>query len=163
MTCNSFSVLTLLDDRKHIAYFNKLVSDGLCDADLCPLQPYQLLHETQHPQSECVILHVVMNRWTGRKKVNLHDKTHLNSLSHVSRTLTCDIQTNRHTPGHSIYCASIMSCCKNCHHTSNSHLITCHNRESRNAIASVHPSVPPLISTLVFEPSDLWPWSFACE
>jgi len=143
MTCNSFSGLTLLDDRKHIAYFNKLVSDGLCDADLCPLQSYQVLHETQQPQSECAILCVAMNRinrWMFRKEGNLHDKTHLNPLSHVSRTLTCDSQTNRRTPVHSLYHSSITSCGKNCHHTSNSHLITCHSSESGNAIASVCPS-----------------------
>ena len=151
MTCNSFSALTLLDDRKHMTYCNKLVSDELCDADLCPLQSFQLLHETQQPQSECAILRVAMNRWTCRKKVNLHDKNHLKPLSHVSRTLTCELlQTD--IPGHSIYRASIMSCCKNCHHTSNSHLITCHSSESGNTIASVHPSV--CVSTCIH--SSFW-------
>jgi len=28
--------------------------------------------------------------------------------------------------------------------------------------ASVRPSVCPSVSTLYFEPTDLWPWSFAC-
>jgi len=47
---------------------NKLVSavaDGPSDA-LCPLKSYQLLHETQLPQSECAMLRVMMNGRTHR-------------------------------------------------------------------------------------------------
>jgi len=36
------------------------VADGPYDA-ACPLKSYQLLHETQLPQSECTMLHVMMN------------------------------------------------------------------------------------------------------
>jgi len=38
------------------------VANGPRDADLCSLKFYQLLHETQLPQMECVI--VVFNQWT---------------------------------------------------------------------------------------------------
>ena len=41
------------------------VADGLRDA-VCPLKSCQLLHETQLPQSECVMLHVMMNGRTCR-------------------------------------------------------------------------------------------------
>ena len=41
------------------------VADGPLDA-LCPLECYQLLYETQLPQSECAMLHVKMNGRTRR-------------------------------------------------------------------------------------------------
>jgi len=37
------------------------VTDGPHDAGLCQLKSYQLLHETQLPQTECAMLCVTMN------------------------------------------------------------------------------------------------------
>ena len=49
------------------------VVDGPRDAGLCTLKSYQLLHETQLPQTECAMLRVTMNGRT-RRPSKLSDK-----------------------------------------------------------------------------------------
>jgi len=49
------------------------VADGPRDAGLCTLKSYQLLRETQLPQTECVMLRVTVNGRT-RRPSKLSDK-----------------------------------------------------------------------------------------